>query len=87
MTPQELFFDLVYVFSVSQLTRHLLDSVDARGMAQTLVLTLAVMYAWFMTVWTTNWLDGDRPVQLMLLGLMFARSTPSTCSSASASSS
>ena len=79
MTPLELFFDLVYVFTVSQLTRHLLDSVDARGMAQTLVLTLAVMYAWFMTVWTTNWLDGDRrPVQLMLLGLMFASLLMST---------
>jgi len=32
-----------------------------------------VMYAWFMTVWTSNWLDVDRrPVQLMLLGVMFA---------------
>jgi low temperature requirement protein LtrA len=42
-------------------------------MAETLVLTLAVMYAWFMTVWTSNWLDRDRrPVRLMLLGLVFA---------------
>ena len=48
-------------------------------MAETLVLTLAVMYAWFMTVWTSNWLDGDRrPVQLMLLGLMFASLLMST---------
>jgi len=73
VTPLELFFDLVYVFTVSQLARHLFDSVDARGMAETLVLTLAVMYAWFMTVWTSNWLDADRqPVRLLLLGLMFA---------------
>jgi low temperature requirement protein LtrA len=73
VTPIELFFDLVYVFAVSQLVRHLLYDVDARGMAETLVLTLAVMYAWFMTVWTSNWLDVDRrPVQLMLLGVMFA---------------
>jgi low temperature requirement protein LtrA len=79
VTPLELFFDLVYVFTVSQLTHHLLDHVDARGMLETLVLTLAVMYAWFMTVWTTNWLDGDRrPVQLMLLGLMFASLLMST---------
>jgi low temperature requirement protein LtrA len=73
VTPLELFFDLVYVFTVSQLTRHLFDHVDASGMAETLVLTLAVMYAWFMTVWTSNWLDADRqPVRLLLLGLMFA---------------
>jgi low temperature requirement protein LtrA len=73
VAPLELFFDLVYVFTVSQLAHHLLDHVDARGMLETLVLTLAVMYAWFMTVWTSNWLDVDRqPVRLMLLGLMFA---------------
>jgi low temperature requirement protein LtrA len=73
VAPLELFFDLVYVFTVSQLAHHLLDHVDARGMLETLVLTLAVMYAWLMTVWTSNWLDLDRqPVRLMLLGLMFA---------------
>jgi low temperature requirement protein LtrA len=79
VTPLELFFDLVYVFTVSQLTRHLFDHVDARGMAETLVLTLAVMYAWFMTVWTSNWLDADRqPARLLLLGLMFASLVMST---------
>jgi low temperature requirement protein LtrA len=79
VTPLELFFDLVYVFTVSQLARHLLEHVDARGMAETLVLTLAVMYAWFMTVWTSNWLDGERqPVRLLLLGLMFASLLMST---------
>jgi low temperature requirement protein LtrA len=73
VTPLELFFDLVYVFTVSQLARNLLEQVDARGMAETVVLTLAVMYAWFMTVWTSNWLDGERqPVRLMLLSVMFA---------------
>jgi low temperature requirement protein LtrA len=79
VTPLELFFDLVYVFTVSQLAHHLLDHVDARGMAETLVLTLAVMYAWFMTVWTSNWLDADRqPVRLLLLGLMFVSLVMST---------
>jgi low temperature requirement protein LtrA len=73
VTPLELFFDLVYVFTVSQLSRGLIEHVDSRGIAQTLVLTLAVMYAWFMTVWTSNWLDVERrPVQLVLLGLMLA---------------
>jgi low temperature requirement protein LtrA len=73
VTPLELFFDLVYVFTVSQLAHHLLGHVDAQGMAETLVLTLAVMYAWFMTVWTSNWLDADRqPVRLLLLCIMFA---------------
>jgi low temperature requirement protein LtrA len=79
VTPLELFFDLVYVFTISQLAHHLLEHVDARGMAETLVLTLAVMYAWFMTVWTSNWLDADRqPVRLLLLCLMFASLVMST---------
>ncbi len=79
VTPLELFFDLVYVFTISQLAQHLLLHVDARGMAETLVLTLAVMYAWFMTVWTSNWLDADRqPVRLMLLCVMFASLVMST---------
>jgi low temperature requirement protein LtrA len=73
VTPLELFFDLVYVFTVSQLSSNLIGDVSLRGIVETLILTLAVMYAWFMTVWTSNWLDVDRrPVQLMLLTLMFA---------------
>jgi low temperature requirement protein LtrA len=83
VTPLELFFDLVYVFTVSQLAHHLLEHVDVRGMAETLVLTLAVMYAWFMTVWTSNWLDaGRQPVRLLLLCLMFASLVMSTSISA-----
>ncbi|HEX4464094.1 MAG TPA: low temperature requirement protein A [Solirubrobacterales bacterium] len=79
VTPLELFFDLVYVFTVSQLSQHLVENVGLRGMAETLVLTLAVMYAWFMTVWTSNWLDVERrQVQLVLLGLMFASLLMST---------
>jgi len=79
VTPLELLFDLVYVFAVSQLSVNLIEHLDGRGIAQTVVLTLAAMYAWFMTVWTSNWLDVERrPVQLMLLGLMFASLLMST---------
>jgi hypothetical protein len=74
VTPIELFFDLVYIFAVSQLSMHLVEEVGLRGMEETLVLTLAAMYAWFMTVWTSNWLDVERrQVQLMLLGLTFCQ--------------
>lgn len=79
VTPVELFFDLVYVFTVSQLARHLFEHPDGHGMVETAVLTLAVMYAWFMTVWTSNWLDVERqPVRLLLLALMFASLLMST---------
>ena len=73
VTPLELFFDLVYVFAVGQLSHHLLEHVDVRTALETLILTLAVVYAWYMTAWGANWLDPDRlPVRLLLVGLMFA---------------
>ncbi|HWK26504.1 MAG TPA: low temperature requirement protein A [Solirubrobacter sp.] len=73
VTPLELFFDLVYVFAISQLSHHLLEHVDARAALETAVLTLAVIYAWYMTAFAANWLDADRsPVRGLLIGLMFA---------------
>jgi low temperature requirement protein LtrA len=73
VTPLELFFDLVYVFAIGQLSHHLLEHVDLRTGAETAIMTLAVVYAWYMVAWGANWLDPDRrPVQLLLIGLMFA---------------
>ncbi|HEY6758890.1 MAG TPA: low temperature requirement protein A [Baekduia sp.] len=73
VTPLELFFDLVYVFAIGELAHHLLEHVDVRTGAETLVMALAVVYAWFMTAWGLNWLDPDKlPVRLLIVGLMFA---------------
>src|SRR3954462_2896395 len=73
VTPLELFFDLVYVFAISQLSHHLLEHVDLRTGAETVVLRLAVVYAWYMTGGGANWLHPARlPVRLLLVGLMFA---------------
>jgi low temperature requirement protein LtrA len=46
VTPLELFFDLVYVFAIGQLSHHLLEHVDLRTGVETLIMTLAVVYAW-----------------------------------------
>ncbi len=73
VTPLELFFDLVYVFAIGQLSHHLLEHVDLRTAAETAILTLAVIYAWYMVAWGANWLDPDRmAVRLLLVGLMIA---------------
>ena len=73
VSPLELFFDLVYVFAIGQLSHHLLEHVDLRTGAETVILTLAVVYAWSATAWGANWLDPDRlAVRLLLVGLMFA---------------
>ena len=73
VTPLELFFDLVYVFAIGQLSHHLLEHVDFRTGAETLVMGLAVVYAWYMTAWAANWLDPvRRQVQALLVALMVA---------------
>ena len=73
VSPLELFFDLVYVFAIGQLSHHLVEHVDLRTGAETAILALAIYYAWYMTAWGANWLDPDRlPVRILLLGLMFA---------------
>jgi low temperature requirement protein LtrA len=69
----ELFFDLVYVFAVTSLSELLLHHLTVRGAAQTLLLLVAVWWAWIYTAWATNWFDPDRPaVRLMLVGVMLA---------------
>ena len=71
--PLELFFDLVYVFAITQLSHLLLDHLTIEGALETLFLLLAVWWAWIYTTWVTNWFDPDRlPVRLMLVAVMLA---------------
>jgi low temperature requirement protein LtrA len=73
VTNAELFFDLVYVFAVTQLSHHLLDHQTLSGALQTALLLAMVWLVWIYTTWVTNWLDPDRlPVRLMLFAVMFA---------------
>ena len=69
----ELFFDLVFVFAVTQLSHALVAHLTPTGIAQTGLLLLAVWWVWISTSWVTNWLDPERiPVRLAVLALMFA---------------
>jgi low temperature requirement protein LtrA len=69
----ELFFDLVYVFAVTQLSHHLLDKLSWAGAAETAFMLVAVYWAWNYTTWMTNWFDPDTvPVRLVLVFVMLA---------------
>jgi low temperature requirement protein LtrA len=71
VTFLELFFDLVYVFAITQLSHGLRTHLSLEGAAQTLILLLAVWWAWVYTAWATNWLDPEsRPVRLLLIVIM-----------------
>jgi len=69
----ELFFDLVYVFAVTQLSHYLLADISWAGAAQTAFMLVAVYWAWNYTTWMTNWFDPDTsPVRLVLVFVMVA---------------
>lgn len=73
VTNIELFFDLVFVYAVTQLSHTLLHGLNIVGALQVLLLFLAVWWVWVFTSWVTNWLDPERPlVRLLLLALMLA---------------
>ncbi|BCT94119.1 membrane protein [Lysobacter helvus] len=69
----ELFFDLVFVFAVTQLSHTLLAHLTPKGLAEVLLLLLGTWWIWINTSWVTNWLDPERiPVRIALLALMLA---------------
>lgn len=69
----ELFFDLIFVFTIIQLSHTFAHHFTLIGAAETLMLVFAVWWVWIFTTWVMNWLDPDRmPVRLLLFVLMFA---------------
>ena len=82
VTPIELFYDLVYVFAVTQLAA-LVDSATGFDIVvRTAVLLAMVWQVWIYTTWFTNYLDPNRPsirlslVLLMLASLVLAAGIP-----------
>ena len=67
----ELFFDLVFVFAITQISHTLLAHLTWLGVLQAAMLLAAVWWAWIFTSWVTNWLDPERgPVQAALFAMM-----------------
>ena len=70
VTYAELFFDLVFVFAVTQVSHTLLNHFTPLGALQTTVLFLAVWWVWVYTSWITNWLNPEMTAVRILLFLM-----------------
>lgn len=67
----ELFFDLVYVFAITQLSHHLLEHLTWLGVLQTATLWFAVWLGWQYTAWVSNWFNPEHLViRTMLMVLM-----------------
>lgn len=71
VTYLELFFDLVFVFAITQLSHFLHDHQGWMGAAQGAVLFFSVWWAWMSTTWTANRADPNRlKVRFLLIFLM-----------------
>jgi low temperature requirement protein LtrA len=73
-TTIELFFDLVYVFAVTQLSHQILDDLSVAGVARAAFLLLVVWWAWIYTTWMVNWFDpaASSAVRGVLTAVMLA---------------
>lgn len=78
----ELFYDLVFVFAITQLSHLLLSNYSLLGALEMSLLLLAVWWVWIFTTWALNWLDPEAlEVRIllygsMLLGLFMSMSIP-----------
>jgi low temperature requirement protein LtrA len=83
VTYVELFFDLVFVYAVTQISHTLLGRFTPLGAVQVTLLFLAVWWVWVYTAWVTNWLNPElTPVRVLLFlmmlgGLVLSTSIPS----------
>ena len=72
-TTVELFFDLVYVFAVTQLSHQILAHLSVAAVARAAFLLLIVWWAWIYTTWMANWFDPASPaVRVVLTAVMLA---------------
>lgn len=72
VTYIELFFDLVFVFGLTQLGSYLYENQTPLGALEGVIMLVALWWAWVSTTWVTNWLDPVKlPVRAAVIGLAF----------------
>jgi len=73
VTPLELFFDLVFVFAITQVTGFVHHDPTWTGLLRGLLLLGALWWAWAAYAWLTNTLDPEEgAVRLAVFGSMAA---------------
>jgi low temperature requirement protein LtrA len=73
VTPLELFFDLVFVFSITQVTSLLADNPTWTGVLRGMLVLAALWWAWAVYAWLTSTIDVDEGgVRLVMLCAMTA---------------
>jgi low temperature requirement protein LtrA len=67
VTPLELFFDLVFVFALTQVTALMSETPTWEGLARGMLILAALWWAWGAYAWLTNYIDTDRGVERLLM--------------------
>ena len=72
VTPLELFFDLVFVFAITQVTAMLSADPTWTGLLQGLVVLAALWWAWAAYAWLTNTLDPEEGIVRIAMFVVMA---------------
>ena len=75
VTTLELFFDLVFVFALTQITALMAHDLTAHGVLRGVLLIGLLWWSWIGYAWLTNLVRADegavRPILLLAMGVMF----------------
>jgi low temperature requirement protein LtrA len=67
VAPLELFFDLVFVFALTQVTALMSDNPTWEGLGQGMLVLIALWWAWGAYAWLTNYIAADEGVERLLM--------------------
>jgi low temperature requirement protein LtrA len=67
VAPLELFFDLVFVFALTQVTQLMSDKPTWEGLGEGMLVLLALWWAWGAYAWLTNYIAAEEGVERLLM--------------------
>ena len=80
VTPLELFFDLVFVFALTQVTAFMADELSWHGILRGALVMMMLWWAWTGYAWLANVVSAEeRPIKLAILGGMCAMFVLALC--------
>lgn len=80
VTPLELFFDLVFVFALTQVTAFMADELSWRGILRGVLVLMLLWWAWTGYAWLANVASAEeRPIKLAILAGMAAMFVLALC--------
>jgi low temperature requirement protein LtrA len=73
VAPLELFFDLVFVFALTQVTELMSENPTWEGLGQGMLVMTALWWAWGAYAWLTNYIAAEEGIErLLMFGVMGA---------------